>query len=80
MGKSNGGINKTCGNYFFRVDVGGSYGFNDYDVQYKGTGNIMDIRKAQVLEISSDFDSKTVNFSILKFKKDGSGSIERENI
>jgi hypothetical protein len=48
------GINKTCGNQLWRVDFGGSFGFNKFDNQYNDNKNIIDYRHAQVLKIRGD--------------------------
>jgi len=48
------GINTTCGNKLWRVDNGASQAFNSFDKQYSETGKIIDLRKAQVLEILND--------------------------
>jgi hypothetical protein len=42
------GINKTCGGRLWRVDFGGSFGFDKFD------DNISDYRNAQVLRIRGD--------------------------
>ena len=55
---SNSGINSTCDNKLWRIDFGGSFGFNKFDMEYNKNGNIYKIRKAQVLEILND---ETIN-------------------
>jgi hypothetical protein len=52
------GINKTCGDNLWRVDFGGSFGFNKFDSNYATKHKIMDYRKAQLLEI---LDDKIIN-------------------
>jgi hypothetical protein len=51
---NNDGINSTCGNKLWRVDVGGSDAFLKFDNQYNEHGKMMDIRKVQVLVITDD--------------------------
>lgn len=51
---SKSGINKTCDDQLWRIDFGGSFGFNKFDYEYNKNGNIYKIRKAQVLEILND--------------------------
>ena len=51
---SKSGINKTCSGELWRIDFGGSFGFNKFDYEYNKNGNIYKIRKAQVLEILND--------------------------
>jgi hypothetical protein len=48
------GINSTCNDKLIRVDVGGSEAFLKFDSSYNKSGDIMDLRKAQVLEIIND--------------------------
>lgn len=51
------GINKTCGNNLWRVDFGGSFGFNKFDKEFdKNDKNskITSFRRAQVLRIKGD--------------------------
>jgi hypothetical protein len=52
------GINKTCGDKLWRVDVAGSFGFNKFDTKFTSNGTINELRKAQVLEI---LDDSTIN-------------------
>jgi len=49
----NQGINSTCANKLWRVDIGGSNGFNNFD-----NGKYYKNRKPQVLEILDDMNSK----------------------
>lgn len=44
------GINKTCGSSLWRVDFGGSFGFENFDTDHK----LKDFRRAQVLRIRCD--------------------------
>jgi hypothetical protein len=48
------GINNTCGNSLWRVDIGACTAFNKFNNSYHGTHNILDLRQAQVLEILDD--------------------------
>jgi len=52
--KSNEGINSTCDNKLWRIDFGGSFGFNKFDTEFNKNGNILKLRNAQVLEILND--------------------------
>ena len=45
------GINETCNKKLWRVDIGGSFGFNAFDNKYTNYGKMVDVRNAQVLEI-----------------------------
>lgn len=49
----NANINKTCGNGLWRVDVGSSFAFNQFDQLIKDK-DIINMRKAQVLLIEKD--------------------------
>lgn len=55
---NNEGINKTCGKSLWRVDIGGSTAFSNFDEQLQKDGEIMDLRRVQVLEI---IDDKKIN-------------------
>lgn len=55
---NNEGINKTCGDKLWRIDFGGSFGFNKFDKNFNKNGQIVDLRKAQVLEILNDSEIK----------------------
>lgn len=48
------GINKTCGNKLWRVDFGGSFGFNKFDKEFGDDHKVVNYRKAQVLRIRGD--------------------------
>lgn len=48
------GINKTCGDKLWRVDIGGSAAFNKFDKEWINKGSITELRKVQVLEILDD--------------------------
>lgn len=48
------GINSTCGNSLFRIDFGGSFGFNNFDQQFNSNNQKSEKRQAQVLEILND--------------------------
>jgi len=50
------GINNTCDDKLWRIDFGGSYGFNKFDIEYEKTGNVTKLRNAQVLKILDDKD------------------------
>jgi hypothetical protein len=55
------GINNTCGNKLWRVDFGGSNGFNNYD-----KGKYHNSRKPQVLEILDDMSKEhNLTFNVL---------------
>lgn len=61
------GINATCGNALWRVDTGSSQAFQAFDKSNKGVIDysdnklaIMDIRNAQVLEITNDKDIRVL--------------------
>jgi hypothetical protein len=54
------GINSTCGNRLYRVDHGGSEAFYKFDNQLKDNGQMADMRKAQVLEITNDKNMKVL--------------------
>ena len=54
----NSGINKTCDDKLWRIDFGGSFGFNTFDTNYTKTHKINDLRNVQVLEI---LDDKIIN-------------------
>ena len=47
-------INATCDNKIWRVDTGSSAAFDRYDTTYIRTGNILEERKFQYLEILND--------------------------
>ena len=51
---NNKGINSTCGEKLWRVDFGGSFGFNKFDESFNKNKHIDDSRKAQILEILND--------------------------
>lgn len=48
------GINSTCDQKLWRIDSGSSKAFNDFDENYKETGEIMELRHIQLLEIIND--------------------------
>ena len=48
------GINRTCGNKLWRVDFGGSFGFNKFDKEFGDDHKVVNYRKAQVLRIRGD--------------------------
>nr|QBK88944.1 MAG: metallophosphatase/phosphoesterase [Mimivirus LCMiAC02] len=54
------GINKTCGDKLWRVDIGLSDAFNKFDTKYNTTGMINDLRKAQVLEIYNNEELRII--------------------
>jgi hypothetical protein len=55
------GINNTCGEKLWRIDFGGSNGFNNYD-----KGKYQNSRKPQVLEILDDMTNKhNLKFNVL---------------
>ncbi len=72
------GISKTCGDELYRIDVGGSHAFNYFDLKYQQNKEIMDLRKAQVLEILTDIKSGKPTIKILRLKDDN--TIEKVNI
>jgi hypothetical protein len=55
------GINGTCDNKVWRVDIGSSNAFNNYDEEFLRTGKFNKNREPQVLEILNDTE-----FNILK--------------
>ena len=48
------GINKTCDDKLWRIDFGGSFGFDKFDLDYAKTHKINELRNVQVLEIIDD--------------------------
>ena len=60
-------INATCGDKVWRVDAGSSAAFDRFDETYVRTGNMIEPRKFQYLEILNDtefkicFDDKCIN-------------------
>ncbi|CAH6421558.1 Calcineurin-like phosphoesterase [uncultured virus] len=48
------GINKTCGNKLWRIDIGGSQAFDYFDENLISEGKIVELRKTQILEILND--------------------------
>lgn len=58
--KNKSGINKTCGDKLWRVDIGACNAFDKFDNSYNNNGEITDMRKAQVLEIINDTEIKVV--------------------
>jgi len=52
------GINKTCDDRLWRVDIGASFGFNNFDKDFVHTHKVNELRNAQVLEI---LDDKIIN-------------------
>jgi len=54
------GINKTCGDKLWRVDIGLSDAFDKFDTKYNTTGMINDLRKAQVLEIFNNEELRII--------------------
>jgi len=62
-------INATCGNKVWRVDTGSSAAFDRFDETYIRTGNMIEQRKFQYLEILNDtqfnicFDDKCVDYN-----------------
>ena len=52
------GINKTCGDKLWRVDIGASFGFNNFDEDFVHSHKVNDLRNAQILEI---LDDKIIN-------------------
>ena len=60
-------INATCGDKVWRVDVGSSAAFDRFDETFVRTGNMIEPRKFQYLEILNDtefkicFDDKCIN-------------------
>ena len=52
------GINKTCNDKLWRIDFGGSFGFNKFDLDYAKTHKVNELRNVQVLEI---LDDKIIN-------------------
>ena len=63
-------INATCGDKVWRVDTGSSAAFDRFDETYVKTGNMVEPRKFQYLEILNDtqfnicFDDKCINGNI----------------
>ena len=59
--------NATCGDKVWRVDAGSSAAFDRFDETYVRTGNMIEPRKFQYLEILNDtefkicFDDKCIN-------------------
>ena len=51
-------INATCGDKVWRVDVGSSAAFDRFDETYVRTGNMVEPRKFQYLEILNDKEFK----------------------
>ena len=51
---NNIGINKTCSDKLWRIDFGGSFGFNKFDKEFTQNGNVVNMRNAQVLKILND--------------------------
>ena len=64
-------INGTCGDKVWRVDTGSSAAFDRFDETYITTGNMVEPRKFQYLEILNDtqfnicFDDKCVDYKKL---------------
>lgn len=54
------GINKTCDGKLWRVDFGGSFGFNKFDPSYLKNRKIADYRKVQVLYIPDDVSEPSI--------------------
>jgi hypothetical protein len=52
------GINKTCDDKLWRIDFGGSFAFDNFDMDYIKTHNKNKLRNVQVLEI---LDDKIIN-------------------
>jgi len=50
----NKNINATCSDKIWRVDNGSSKAFHKFDSNYRNTGEVMESRKPQVLEIIND--------------------------
>lgn len=48
------GINKTCDDKLWRVDIGASFGFNNFDKEFVHSHTVNELRNAQVLEILDD--------------------------
>lgn len=57
---NNDNINATCNNKLWRVDNGSSMAFHNFDDQFKSSGKMDTLRKAQVLEILNDKDIKVL--------------------
>ena len=54
------GINNTCDNKLWRVDIGGSTAFNSFDDVYTKSKLITKFRKAQILEITDNSKIKII--------------------
>jgi Calcineurin-like phosphoesterase len=54
------GINSTCGDKLWRVDFGGSFGFDKFDPYFVKNKNVVEFRKAQILEILNDQEIKII--------------------
>lgn len=51
---NNNSINSTCSSKLWRVDIGSSSAFNEFDKSYLEMGEVMNQRKPSVLEILND--------------------------
>lgn len=61
----NQGINSTCSDALWRIDIGGSFSFDKHDSTYINTNKKTNLRNPQVLEILTDENNNHV-FNILK--------------